>query len=39
MDQWEGILIFEDLKMNAMVQYQWPSSCAGMGGWNGGGYG
>jgi len=30
-------VIFRDLKMNAMVQYQWPSSCASMGGWNGGG--
>ncbi len=37
MNQWEGIVIFRDLKMNAMVQCQWPSSCASMEGWNGGG--
>ena len=27
MDQREGILIFGDSKINAMVQYRWPSSC------------
>ena len=37
MNQWEGIVIFEGFKMNAMVQFQWPSSCASLGGWNGGG--
>jgi hypothetical protein len=29
-------LIFGDLRINAMVQYQWASSCAPMGEWNGG---
>ncbi len=33
-DQREGTLIFGDLKSNAMVQYQWPSSCASLGEWN-----
>jgi hypothetical protein len=33
-DQREGILIFGDLKSNAMVEYQWPSSCASLGEWN-----
>ena len=31
MSRWEGIVIFRDLKMNARVQFQWPSSCADMG--------
>ena len=38
MGEWEGMVVYEDLKMNALVHYQWPSSCASMGGWNGGGF-
>jgi hypothetical protein len=37
MNPWVGIVTFEDLKMNARVEYQWPSFCSSMGGWNGGG--
>jgi hypothetical protein len=33
-DQREGIFIFGDLKSNAMVQYQRPSSCVSLGEWN-----
>ena len=38
MGEWEGMVVYEDLKMNALVHDQWFSSCASMGGWSGGGF-